>query len=105
VEAADHAGARIETPNAAKPREGRGMNDVSKGRCLGLIGGLGVGATIHYYQLVKEHAVRGCVPNLLIIHADVTRVLKYVEAGHTGQLAEYLSQLLHRLRSLRQCPR
>ncbi len=74
------------------------MNDGSKGRCLGLIGGLGVGATILYYQeLVKEHAVRRCVPNLLIIHADVNRVLKDAAAGLTGQLAEYLSQLLHRL--------
>jgi aspartate racemase len=71
------------------------MNDGSKGRCLGLIGGLGVGATIHYYQeLVKAHAERRFVPNLLIVHADVDRVLKDAAAGDTAQLAEYLSQFL-----------
>jgi|CZKF01.1.fsa_nt_gi aspartate racemase len=67
-------------------------------RCLGLIGGLGVGATILYYQeLVKEHAARGCVPDILIIHADVNRVLRDAAAGDTRQLAAYLSDFLHRL--------
>jgi hypothetical protein len=69
------------------------MNQSSHGRRLGLVGGLGVGATIHYYQeLVKAHALRDCVPELLIIHADVTRVLAYAGIGLTRQLAEYLSQ-------------
>lgn len=67
-------------------------------RCLGLIGGLGVGATIFYYQeLVKEHARRGCVADLLIIHADMNRVLRDAAAGDTRQLAVYLSEFLHRL--------
>src|SRR5215469_504356 len=74
------------------------MNEVSQGRCLGLIGGLGVGATIHYYkELVKAHAVHRRVPNLQIIHADVNRVLNDAATGNTVHLAEYLSQLLHRL--------
>ena len=67
-------------------------------RCLGLIGGLGVGATIHYYQeLVRLHGERGCVPNLLIVHADVNLVLKYAVQGDTLPLAAYLSALLERL--------
>jgi len=74
------------------------MQDASTSRCLGLIGGLGVGATVHYYQeLVKAHTARGCLPNLVIIHADVNRVLKDAAAGETVQLAEYLAHLIHRL--------
>jgi aspartate racemase len=50
---------------------------------------LGVGATIHYYQeLVKAHASRGCAPNLLIVHADMRRVVNYAGAGETAALAE-----------------
>ncbi len=63
-----------------------------------MIGGLGVGATVYYYQeLVKAHAARGCVPNLLILHADVNRVLKYAAAGDTAQIAEDFLNLFHRL--------
>jgi aspartate racemase len=74
------------------------MSDGREGLCLGLIGGLGVGSTIHYYrELVKAHAARGCVPNLLILHADVDRVLKYAANGDTTQMAEYFSHLIRRL--------
>jgi aspartate racemase len=67
-------------------------------RCLGLIGGLGVGATIYYYQeLVKAHLERGQVANLLILHADVNRVLQYAAAGDISGMAEYLLQLIRRL--------
>jgi aspartate racemase len=67
-------------------------------RCLGLIGGLGVGATIYYYQeLVKAHLERGQVANLLILHADVNRVLQYAAAGETSGMAEYFLQLIQRL--------
>ena len=66
--------------------------------CLGLIGGLGVGATIYYYQeLVKAHLERGQVANLLILHADVNRVLEYAAAGETSGMAEYFLQLIRRL--------
>jgi aspartate racemase len=67
-------------------------------RCLGLIGGLGVGATIYYYQeLVKAHLELGQVANLLILHADVNRVLQYAAAGETSGMAEYFLQLIGRL--------
>src|ERR1700677_4643245 len=66
--------------------------------CLGLIGGLGVGATVHYYQeLVKAHAARGWTPHLLIIHADVNRVLTHARDGNIIQLAEYLAGLVRQL--------
>jgi len=67
-------------------------------QCVGLIGGLGVAATVHYYrELVSEHALRGSVPDLLIAHADVNRVLRDAAAGHTLALAQYLADFFHRL--------
>jgi aspartate racemase len=75
-------------------------NDASTARCLGLIGGLGVGATVHYYRaLVKAHEARGCVPNLVMMHADMQRVLKDAGAGERERLAEYLAGLIRRMAS------
>jgi aspartate racemase len=63
-----------------------------------LIGGLGVGATVYYYrELVKAHASGGFVPNLLIMHADVNRVLRYAATGDIAQMADYLLVLIRRL--------
>jgi aspartate racemase len=63
-----------------------------------LIGGLGVGATIYYYQeLVKAHLERGQVANLLILHADVNLVLECAAAGEISRMAEYFLQLIKRL--------
>jgi aspartate racemase len=74
------------------------LNAKPEGKCLGLIGGLGVGAAIFYYQqLVKAHTNRGAVTNLLMMHADVTRTMAYATAGKTRELAQYLSELLERL--------
>jgi aspartate racemase len=62
-------------------------------RKLGLIGGLGPPATIQYYQqLIKIPA-----QEMLIIHADVDRVLKDVELGDRLGLAAYLARLIDRL--------
>jgi hypothetical protein len=55
-------------------------------RRLGLIGGLAPGATVHYYQeLVKVQA-----GELLLVHADLDRVLGDVERGDRGRLAAYV---------------
>jgi len=65
--------------------------------CLGLIVGLGVGATVHYYQeLVKNLNAQGRIPQLIMIHADMRKVLQYVADGKRGQLARYLSDLISR---------
>ncbi len=73
------------------------MNEEYERRCLGLIGGLGVGAAIHYYkELARAHSARGAVANLVMVHADVNRVLKDAAAGDVVPLAGYLSQLLER---------
>ncbi len=64
-------------------------------RNLGLIGGLGPGATVHYYrELVKTQP-----GELLIVHADVDRVLRDVENGDRAGLAVYFARLIERLRS------
>jgi aspartate racemase len=65
---------------------------------LGLVGGLGVGATIHYYQtLVTAHGRIGRVPALVMVHADVGRVLADIAANNLAGLADYLAAFLHRL--------
>jgi aspartate racemase len=68
------------------------------GRCLGLIGGLGPGATVHYYrELVAAHEKRGRVPRLLIAHADVQRVYAAVTAKDLDSLARYLAGIATQL--------
>jgi hypothetical protein len=70
--------------------------------CLGLIGGFGVGATVHYYQeFVKAHSARGSTPHLPIIHADVNRVLTHARDGNITRLAEYLAGLVRQLQGRR----
>jgi aspartate racemase len=77
---------------------GNSANAGSGGRCLGLIGGLGVGATIYYYRrLVEAHALRHAVPSLIIDHADVNHVLAEAAAGHTRELAKYLATFIERM--------
>jgi aspartate racemase len=75
------------------------MNTTPAIPSLGLIGGLGVGATVQYYQeLVKAHTPHGWTPHLLIIHADVNLVLTHARDGNITQLAEYLAGLVRRYR-------
>jgi aspartate racemase len=62
-------------------------------RNLGLIGGLGSGATVHYYrELAKAQA-----GELLVIHADMDRVLGDVRRGDRIGLAQYFAHLIDRL--------
>ena len=69
-------------------------------RCLGLVGGLGVGATVHYYkELARVHEARGRTLNLVIAHAETSRVFEYVRAGDRNSLAQYLASFIHRLKS------
>ena len=76
------------------------VNEMVPGRCIGLIGGLGVGASVHYYQeLAKSHAARGRVMDLVMVHADMNRVRGAVEAGDKPGLASYLAGLIGRLKA------
>ncbi|MBZ5727003.1 MAG: aspartate/glutamate racemase family protein [Acidobacteriia bacterium] len=62
-------------------------------RNLGLIGGLGPGATVHYYrELAKAQA-----GEMLVVHADMERVRGDVERGDRSGLAAYFARLIERL--------
>src|ERR1700684_4280133 len=68
-----------------------------QGRCIGLIGGLGPGATVHYYQaLLRAHAARGVRPDIVIVHADVGQVLGLVGQGDLAGLPRYLADFCAR---------
>jgi aspartate racemase len=66
-----------------------------EGRCLGLIGGLGPGATVYYYRgLLAAHDAQARVPRMLIAHADVNRVMTAAGAKDFTGLADYLAGLI-----------
>ncbi len=66
--------------------------------CLGLVAGLGVGAGIFYYRaLVNAHLARGLSPRLVMVHADVQKVMALSAAREIDALAGYLTGLLHQL--------
>jgi aspartate racemase len=74
------------------------MEQTLQPRTFGFITGLGVGAGIFYYKaLVDAHLARGLSARLLMVHADVRRVMGLATAGETQQLAEYLASLLQQL--------
>jgi aspartate racemase len=67
-------------------------------KCLGLIGGLGVGATTYYYErLFAAHEASGRRLNLVMAHAEVPSVFDYVRAGDRAGLAAYLAGFIRRL--------
>ncbi len=67
--------------------------------CVGIVGGLGVGATVHYYEKITAACkARGVVPNLVIVHADVDHGQALVRAGKLAELATYLAGFIDRLK-------
>jgi aspartate racemase len=72
----------------------------NESRCLGLIGGLGPGATITYYRaLVAAHAAQDRVARMMIAHADVNRVLALAGANDRDGLAHYLAGVIRDLKA------
>jgi aspartate racemase len=66
--------------------------------CVGIVGGLGVGATVHYYEKITAACkARGFVPDLVIVHADVDRGQGFVRDGKLDELADYLAGFIERL--------
>jgi aspartate racemase len=66
--------------------------------CVGIVGGLGVGATVHYYEKIAASCkARGVVPDLVIVHADVDRGQGFVRDGKLDALADYLASFIDRL--------
>jgi aspartate racemase len=68
--------------------------------CVGIVGGLGVGATVHYYEQIADACTaRGVIPDLVFVHADANAGQGYVRAGRLDQLADYLAGFIERLGS------
>jgi aspartate racemase len=66
--------------------------------CVGIVGGLGVGATVHYYEKIAASCkARGVMPDLVIVHADVDRGQGFVRDGKLDELADYLAGFIERL--------
>ena len=79
--------------------ESTNLDSMKMSRCLGLVGGLGVGATIHYYEeLAKAHEAQGRALNIVIVHAETSRVFEHVQADDRNGLAEYLTSYIRRLK-------
>jgi aspartate racemase len=65
---------------------------------VGIVGGLGVAATVHYYRHVTAACrARGVVPELSFVHADVDRGQDLIRAGDLEGLARYLAGFVARL--------
>lgn len=65
---------------------------------VGIVGGLGVGATVHYYEKITAASkARGVVPDLAIVHADVDYGQGLIRAGKLDELARYLAGFIERL--------
>ena len=66
--------------------------------CVGIVGGLGVDATVHYYERIAAGCkARGIVPDLVFVHADVERGQAFVRAGDLEGLAAYLAGFIERM--------
>ena len=66
--------------------------------CVGIVGGLGVGATVHYYEKIAAACkARGVVPDLVITHADVDYGQSLVREGKLDALAAYLAGFIERM--------
>lgn len=66
--------------------------------CVGIVGGLGVGATVDYYRRITAACrARGVVPDLVFVHADVDRGQGFVRDGRLEALADYLAGFIERL--------
>jgi aspartate racemase len=74
------------------------MTTAVEPKTLGLVAGLGVGAGVLYYRsLVKTHLERGLSPRIVMVHAEVRRVVSLAAARENQKLAEYLAGLLRQL--------
>jgi aspartate racemase len=65
---------------------------------LGLVAGLGVGAGIFYYRsLVNAHLTRSLSLRIVMVHANVQKVMGLANARESHQLADYLVEFLSQL--------
>jgi len=67
---------------------------------LGLVGGLGIGATVHYYRaLGKLLAAREVDMRLVMVHVETRCVFDFMQREDRQGLAHYLGDAIGRLRS------
>ncbi len=67
---------------------------------IGLVGGLGVGAAVHYYRELAAAADRIGQPlHLSMVHAQMSRVYEHASAGDRDSLARYLAGILSQLQA------
>ena len=67
---------------------------------IGLIGGIGVAATLVYYQrLAAAVAARGARMDLTIVHADIQTLIRNNLADRRAEQAADYAPLLHRLKA------
>ena len=72
--------------------------DMAETRLIGLVGGLGPPATVHYYRaLLGECERRGVLARIVMTHADVGRVLAAAAAGDLEGMALHLADRLAEL--------
>jgi aspartate racemase len=72
--------------------------DAMPDECFGLVGGLGVGAAVHYYrELAKAHDELHLPMNLAMVHADMARMVRWAETGDAKSMGQYVAGLLARL--------
>jgi aspartate racemase len=68
--------------------------------CIGLIGGLGVGATVYYYQtLARISRARSQMLNLTMVHAEFDRIHELIDAHNGRGMAAYLGLFIKRLKA------
>ncbi|MBS0541986.1 MAG: aspartate/glutamate racemase family protein [Proteobacteria bacterium] len=66
--------------------------------CVGIVGGLGVGATVHYYEKIATACkARGFVPDLVFNHADANTGQVFVREGRLDRLGDYLAPYIDQL--------
>ena len=73
---------------------------MDKSCCIGLVGGLGPGAAVHYYtKLAEAHAKQHFPLDLVMVHAETSRVFEYAGADDREGLARYLNGFVDRLKA------
>ncbi len=66
---------------------------------MGLVGGLGVGAAVHYYaNLARAHQMRSRQLDMVMVHAEPPRVMEFIRAGDHMGLAKYLAGFILRMK-------
>ncbi|MBS0541867.1 MAG: aspartate/glutamate racemase family protein, partial [Proteobacteria bacterium] len=66
--------------------------------CVGIVGGLGVGATVHYYEKIAAACkARGVAPDLVFNHADANTGQVFVREGRLDRLGDYLAPYVEQL--------